>query len=63
MDDSIDVARRFGANLRRVRKQADLSQEEVGSGPLCIAPRSACLSAARESHASTPWSSSRVLWA
>jgi transcriptional regulator with XRE-family HTH domain len=30
MDDSIDVARRFGTNLRRVRKQADLSQEEVG---------------------------------
>jgi transcriptional regulator with XRE-family HTH domain len=30
MDDSIDVARHFGANLRRVRKQADLSQEEVG---------------------------------
>ena len=30
MDDSIEVARHFGANLRRVRKQADLSQEEVG---------------------------------
>lgn len=30
MDDSIEVARRFGANLRRVRKEADLSQEEVG---------------------------------
>ncbi len=30
MDDSIEVARRFGTNLRRVRKQADLSQEEVG---------------------------------
>jgi transcriptional regulator with XRE-family HTH domain len=30
VDDSIDVARRFGTNLRRARKQADLSQEEVG---------------------------------
>jgi transcriptional regulator with XRE-family HTH domain len=30
MDDSKDVARHFGANLRRVRKEADLSQEEVG---------------------------------
>ena len=30
MDDSIEVARRFGANLRRIRKEADLSQEEVG---------------------------------
>lgn len=30
MDDSIEVARRFGINLRRVRKQVDLSQEEVG---------------------------------
>jgi transcriptional regulator with XRE-family HTH domain len=27
--DSV-VARRFGQNLRRVRKQADLTQEEVG---------------------------------
>lgn len=30
MNDSIEVARRFGVNLRRVRRQADLSQEEVG---------------------------------
>jgi transcriptional regulator with XRE-family HTH domain len=30
MEDAITVARRFGANLRRARKQADLSQEEVG---------------------------------
>ena len=30
MDASTEVARRFGANLRRARKQADLSQEEVG---------------------------------
>lgn len=30
MDGSIDVARHFGANLRRVRKEAELSQEEVG---------------------------------
>lgn len=30
MDESIAVARRFGENLRRIRKQADLSQEEVG---------------------------------
>jgi len=27
---SIEVARRFGANLRRERRRADLSQEEVG---------------------------------
>lgn len=30
MGDSLDVARRFGANLRRVRKQVDLSQEQLG---------------------------------
>lgn len=30
MDESIEVARHFGANLRRIRKQDDLSQEEVG---------------------------------
>lgn len=30
MGDSLDVARRFGANLRRVRRQADLSQEQLG---------------------------------
>lgn len=30
MDGSIEVARHFGANLRRARKRADLSQEEVG---------------------------------
>lgn len=30
MIDSIAVARRFGANLRQIRRQADLSQEEVG---------------------------------
>jgi DNA-binding XRE family transcriptional regulator len=30
MNDSIEVARRFGANLRCIRRQADLSQEEVG---------------------------------
>ncbi len=30
MDASIEVARRFAANLRQARKQADLSQEQVG---------------------------------
>lgn len=30
MGDSLDVARRFGENLRRVRRQADISQEELG---------------------------------
>lgn len=30
MQDSILIARHFGTNLRRARKQADLSQEEVG---------------------------------
>jgi transcriptional regulator with XRE-family HTH domain len=30
MDASIEVARRFGVNLRHIREQADLSQEEVG---------------------------------
>jgi transcriptional regulator with XRE-family HTH domain len=30
MGESLDVARRFGENLRRVRKQADLSQEQLG---------------------------------
>jgi transcriptional regulator with XRE-family HTH domain len=30
MKNSPDVAHHFGANLRRVRKQANLSQEEVG---------------------------------
>jgi len=30
MENSIEVARYFGANLRRVRKQVGLSQEEVG---------------------------------
>lgn len=31
MGADLDVARRFGANLRRVRRRADLSQEEVGA--------------------------------
>ena len=30
MGDELGVARRFGENLRRVRRQADLSQEELG---------------------------------
>lgn len=30
MGDEISVAHRFGENLRRVRRQADLSQEELG---------------------------------
>jgi len=30
MGDSKIVAKRFGANLRRLREQADLSQEEMG---------------------------------
>jgi transcriptional regulator with XRE-family HTH domain len=30
MDGSAEVARRFGANLRRARKRTGLSQEEVG---------------------------------
>ena len=30
MGAELELARRFGANLRHVRKQADLSQEEVG---------------------------------
>jgi transcriptional regulator with XRE-family HTH domain len=30
MGSTIEVARLFGANLRRIRKRADLSQEEVG---------------------------------
>ncbi|MGH7489152.1 MAG: helix-turn-helix transcriptional regulator, partial [bacterium] len=30
MGESLDVARRFGENLRRVRRQADISQEELG---------------------------------
>ena len=30
MEESSEVARRFGANLRRARKQTGLSQEEVG---------------------------------
>jgi transcriptional regulator with XRE-family HTH domain len=30
MRETSEVARRFGANLRRVREQAGLSQEEVG---------------------------------
>lgn len=30
MGDEMGVARRFGENLRRVRRQADLSQEELG---------------------------------
>jgi transcriptional regulator with XRE-family HTH domain len=30
MEGSSEVARHFGANLRRVRKQTGLSQEEVG---------------------------------
>ncbi len=30
MDGSTEVARCFGANLRQARKQADLSQEEIG---------------------------------
>ena len=29
MGDSLDVAHRFGENLRRVRRQTDISQEEV----------------------------------
>ena len=31
MGADLDVARRFGANLRRARRRADLSQEEVGA--------------------------------
>jgi len=30
MGDSMDVARRFGDNLRRARRRADLSQEQLG---------------------------------
>jgi len=30
MDDRKVVAKRFGENLRRLREQADLSQEEMG---------------------------------
>jgi len=30
MDDREVVAKRFGENLRRLREQADLSQEEMG---------------------------------
>lgn len=30
MDASLEVARRFGANLRRARRRTGLSQEEVG---------------------------------
>ena len=30
MDDRTVVAKRFGENLRRLRNQADLSQEEMG---------------------------------
>ncbi|HEU4906057.1 MAG TPA: helix-turn-helix transcriptional regulator [Solirubrobacterales bacterium] len=30
MEAGLEIAQRFGANLRRVRKQANLSQEEVG---------------------------------
>ena len=30
MGDELGVGRRFGENLRRVRRQADLSQEELG---------------------------------
>ena len=30
MRETSEVARRFGANLRRIRERADLSQEEVG---------------------------------
>jgi len=31
MGADLDVARRFGANLRRARRRADLSQEQLGS--------------------------------
>ncbi|HKB51634.1 MAG TPA: helix-turn-helix transcriptional regulator [Solirubrobacterales bacterium] len=31
MGADLTVARRFGANLRQLRRQADLSQEEVGA--------------------------------
>jgi transcriptional regulator with XRE-family HTH domain len=30
MGDSLDVARRFGENMRRARRRADLSQEALG---------------------------------
>lgn len=30
MGDELGVGRRFGENLRRARRQADLSQEELG---------------------------------
>ncbi len=30
MSESIDVARRFGENLRRARREAGISQEELG---------------------------------
>lgn len=31
MGADLEVARRFGANLRRARRRADLSQEQLGS--------------------------------
>lgn len=54
----MSIAGRFGENLRRARKDADLSQEEVGIRA-SLHRRSGCLSAANASRGSTPRSSWR----
>lgn len=58
----IEVARRFGENLVRIRERTGMSQEEVAGGLRFTAPRSAFWSEAHDFPELTPSSSSPPRW-
>jgi hypothetical protein len=58
----MDVAAQFGDNLVRVRKSADMSQDELSVRASVHRTESASLSEGCESLASTPWQSSARAW-
>jgi Helix-turn-helix domain len=58
----LDVARQFATNLRKARRRAGLSQEEVGWLASLHRTEIGLLETTRARRASTPWSRSPQPW-